>query len=212
MAAGTEQIASVLSSLEPLFGASFAINLAYLNLKHFRYGETLVNRATDILNVEGGIGLNNPRFTGCNWYDQISSLINHSEEIAQGKDNPQKLNLPFSYWALVYRVLFHKIVWHIQIDRFIACLATFLSAAYLVLGVTHSVGRMKWSEKYFTQPEIGNELIYSILFLMWPIAMVSLGASAVFFGVQFIEYQLKGIKATSETEAQQTPPDLPDLP
>ena len=80
MVAGDDvlQVVSLLPKLEPLFGAAFAVNLAYLNLKTLRYRKLLVDRSRDLLDVEGGIGLNSGITT--KWYKQISSLIAQSDD------------------------------------------------------------------------------------------------------------------------------------
>lgn len=174
---------SVLSSLEPIFGAALAINLAYLNLNQFRYRDHMASVAAGKLQAAPATVHSKA------WYLEIKSLAN------QKNDEKAKLKLPArSLWGLIYRFLFH---W--QLDRMISVFMTILSAMYLYLGVAHEVGLHSSTYWAFTEGEIRNELNYASFGLAWPMIMVLCAKYCTASCTAFVKYQLDDI-AKSELE------------
>lgn len=168
---------SVLSELEPLFGASFAINLAYLNLNQFRY--------RDVIAAKAKLKLSDAPSTvhSTQWFKEIQSLADQTD------GNETKLRLPATPWGWIYRPLFH---W--RFDKIFSVAFTAISAVYLYLGVAHSVGMFPHFQAPFTSSEIGNELTYATLGLCWPMLMVLSAKFCTSRCQKFIEYQLNDIK------------------
>jgi hypothetical protein len=170
---------SVLASLEPLFGASLAINLAYLNLNQFRYRDEMAKTAKSKL-------VNAPDTVHeTAWYKDIRSLAD------QASEEKTPLSLPGFWWCYFYRFFFH-----FQIDKWISVLLTMLSAGYLFLGVAHSVGLFPTTTDNYTSSEIANELSYATAGLIWPMLMVGIAKFCMGGFQKFVEYQLNDITKT----------------
>ena len=183
-----EKTVSFLQFLEPTFGASLAINLAYLNLEKFRYAKLIAKEARDLLSKTE---LSDTSISGTDWYRQIQSL---SEQTSA---SPPKLELPLCWWSCGYKIFY----WNI--DRWFSIFITAYSGIYLVLGVAHSVNLFPGTVKYFTSGEIYNEFWYSTFGLFWPMMMVTIAAFSIRGSHNFIKYQLTGLVGQITKEGQE---------
>jgi hypothetical protein len=181
---------SVLSSLEPLFGASLAINLAYLNLNTFRYRDKMAEEARQKLT-------NAPATVkDTKWYREIKSLAD------QPKAGYTKLDLPrAAVWSHLYRCFFH---W--RIDNVVSIILTATSAFYLFMGVAYSVklfGDQAWllgDQTWASEPEIVNELAYATAGLFWPMLMVLIAKFCTYRCSRFVKYQMDDLAEKVRTE------------
>jgi len=129
------ELISQLPQLEPICGLALAFNLAYLNLKMFRYRETLAKFARKKVK---GLGGNDPdghkAFAGFPWYWNACILANHeSYPCPPGKSATD--NMKGTPWHISLTRWFDK-----GLDVKLTVAASLFSGGVLILGVAHSIG------------------------------------------------------------------------
>tara|TARA_B110000908_G_C10212633_1_gene431055 strand:+ start:1050 stop:1595 length:546 start_codon:yes stop_codon:yes gene_type:complete len=164
--------------LEPIFGSALALNLAYLNLKKFRYRDEISETAKEKIQQTPD------EVHDAKWYKVIANLA--SGKLSWGVFG--------SLWGILYAVFFHT-----RLDRGVSIIATVISAYYLALGVAHSVGYKFYYYAVYNSEKIFNELMYGIAFMAWPFIMPAIAWFCIWGSSRFFAYQLDGIKAKEIT-------------
>jgi hypothetical protein len=198
MAAATalacEAATSVLPSLEPLLGASLALNLAYLNLSKFAY-ITVVKES-----IGGRLKRLDPsvkdRIKDTPWYVQMSSLA-AVDTLDHGLPSPKKgwVKAP-GIWGFLYNLLFY---W--RLGRALSILATVHALSLLILGVGHQSGAINLWRCHFSAGAIGNDFLLASLGVVWPIFMVTAGTLVCSAASKFVKYQTANLAQAAKSEA-----------
>lgn len=168
---------SLLPSLEPIAGTALAINLAYLNLKRFRYRSEIRSNAEAAikrLEQKKKNGSHLPKTLVENkWYQEVKRLSNLANNDGKNGDNPEKTRevLPKAYWAKLYFVFFE-----FHEDRVASYLFTFFALVGLLVGTSQNVGYLQALACWFSQDNIVWSLLALSLSVICPVVFVLVGA------------------------------------
>lgn len=187
------EVVSVLSSLEPSLGISFALNLAYIGLPRFRYREEVRGHVSEIL--QSSFNGNEDQQVKLGWYQTLARLA--GKEITATGVKIGKGVLPDGVWSKSY-LFFDK-----KVDRFLAISSCVASAGLIFLGVGHSIGQMVTVlgfelQSYFSFENIG--CWYTLVFVMtvFPLLFVQFGSYFVACAKGYSSKQIADILATMQ--------------
>jgi hypothetical protein len=164
---------ALITGLEPLAGAGFAINLAYLALNRFRYRSEIEPAAEKkcLKNDEEG------SFEGFQELDAVKELKWLARRKASG------VFVPKGRAAMVYRHVYRK-----HQDIYFTAGAATLCAFTLAAGVAMNVGRWSWAH-FLTYKPLPGLLFYGCLAaVLVPVALVLMGRRCAKWGKDRIEY------------------------
>lgn len=190
-----EAAASLLPSLEPILGASLALNLAYLNLSKFGYINIVKNSiGTRLDKLDPNV---RNRIESTLWYRQMHALAN-VETLDQTLPWKAKFWIAApSLWGVLYNVLFY---W--RIGRGVAILAVIYALVLLILGVGHSSGMTDWGACHFSGDHIFNDYRLATIGLLWPLFVVTIGAIVCSSATRFVKYQTQSLEEEAVAEAR----------
>lgn len=205
-AATSASIVSLLPDLEPIAGAALAINLAYVNLKRFRYRTVIRDYALEQLRVLGQKN-NGDVTSGINIsaYKRIERLakLSNNEKKFKNVDGDAPDTLPGGFWGQIYRFVFQ-----FHQDRWVSFFFTGTAVLALIGGVAHNIGHMTGISHWFAD---GYELItFYILVagILGPILFVILGKYVVDWACHFtndcrqeVEHFLQEVARTAALKA-----------
>jgi len=190
-----EAATSLLPSLEPILGASVALNLAYLNLSKFAY-ITVVKTTIGARLKKLDPNVRN-QIQATKWYRQMDALAS-VETLDQGLPSWGKLWIPApGTWGFFYNVLFY---W--RIGRALSMLAVVHALFLLILGVGHSSGVVVWGRCHFGVNGVANDYLYGSLGLLWPLMMVIIGTLVCTFAARFVKYQTQHLEQEAVADAR----------
>ena len=192
---GAQQATSLLMELEPIFGVSIALNLAFINIKKFQYIDvvkrTLASRIADIdQNIRTNIG-QTP------WFIQINDMA--SVETALNPLDNKRFKLWISapaFWGILYNILFY---W--QVARAFSIAGTAYCIFLLLLGVGQQVGAISLWATRFTSDRIGGHYWAASLSLLWPIACIAAGSFICTKAISFMKYQTDNLGRSAVKDA-----------
>lgn len=169
------QPVSLLPLLEPLAGASFAINLAYLNLERFRYRRLIREQAQrlyaelekaeyfDIISDFKEVGL----------LRDLSGLKDHDN---MGNDPLNPSDEPQSDRKILITERVYRFVFKHHLDMTVCKVLAVIAGLLLYFGVMHSIGRHDYAAPTFNSaPEahFWGEVLLLTMFV--PLGLVALG-------------------------------------
>jgi hypothetical protein len=128
---------SLLPTLEPMAGASLAINLAYLNLEKARYRAAIFKRAKEEIQRLTESVRKNSGESELPEYIVKSKLFQQVARLAVDPDDAEAAKtsapLPDKFWGKIFRMFFEN-----HRDRRICYVLTAFSLAAFVFGTAHS--------------------------------------------------------------------------
>jgi len=167
---------SLLPNLEPIVGASLALNLAYLNLERFRYRSRIRNKAAERLE----------KLKEMSAYEQIQVHrdVTLLQRLAELRDHDDMGSDPLandvgappcedkSTWSeRCYNALFAK-----HTDNRVCIGFSALCAILLFLGVQHSYGISHYTALAFDNPSSINLWAWTVAVTgLWPVFLVGIG-------------------------------------
>lgn len=186
-------LASLLPNLEPILGAAFALNLAYIGLERFRYRKKIREYARVTM---GDLAVNPPsHFPTTSVYKSVHRLANLGDNERKLFQKSKNGDLT-GKWSGVYEYLFecHQ-------DRGLAVAAAFLSVAGLTLGVAHNIG-ITWLDWAFSTDWISYWFWLNVFFLALPVTLVGLGRYAVAGAQTFADKQVFDLTAMLQKKVE----------
>lgn len=185
---------SLLSTLEPLCGASVALNLAYLNLSKFGY-ITVVKDA-----IGGRLKKIDPnvkeRIKDTEWFRQMAAL-SEVDTLDQSLPTTKAIWIKApGIWGFFYNVLFY---W--RIGRGMAVVATLHALFLLMLGAGHQSNVTNWLACHFDDVHIPNDFALTCVGLLWPLFVVGIGQWVCSSASKFVKYQTSNLADEAKRDA-----------
>lgn len=181
--------------LEPILGAAIAANFAYLNIKKFEYirqVRKIIKLKIDKLdpNVKDSV-------QSTKWFKQLESLSNldADEDLPLPRDKFW-LQAP-RIWGVLYNLFFY---W--PLGRLFSIISTIYCLLILLLGVGHEAKAFTFLSCDLSGAAISNTYIWVTISLLWPLAMVSIGAFIGSRANRFVNYQTDQLKNEATTDAK----------
>ncbi len=189
-----QEIASLLTKLEPALGITFALNLAYIGLPRFRYREEIRTHVRTKMDEMQEIPESH-----CNtvWYKQIVRLgsLGHNDE-SESKV-VENVEFPSEIWAKIYAWIYEG-----QRDRQSVIVAIFFSVALIFLGVAHEVNIFSFSRKWFSDSAMLWWLLVTTIMCVLPAAAVFFGNYVVKGAKKFVSSNTRDLKKTYQDSAR----------
>ena len=193
---------SLLPNLEPILGATLALNLAYVALPRFRYRSQMRETARGMLAELEDLEADQKRAP---WYRTLSYLAALENDGSQ--KSLDRKSSPSGVWFTAYKIVYSR-----HADRWATIAFAVLCYVFLTLGVAHGLWPKSYWADFFTGLVITLIFYFTVLMAVIPVFLAWWGGRIVMSAIDYCEREFDSIKAIMRDSAKRaTLPEILDF-
>ncbi len=197
-------LVSLLPKLEPIAGGGLAINLAYLNLRRFRYRSQIRDHAKkEVISLANDKGEYHPKLVANHWFQQVQRFahLKDNDEIlpvpALPDTSQTAVKMPDGFWGTIYRYIFEY-----HQDRWLAFAFTGLCLVGLIFGVAHSIDQLTWCNCAFSADYIWISFWILLIAMILPVLLVFVGRRVVRWACKYASNNVRELEKLMKADVQ----------